>query len=299
MAASTLLLAGCGTSSGSGADGRVVVVATTTQVADFVRVVGGERVDLVDVVRPGVDPHDFEASPRDLEALRRARVIVRNGVHLEPWLDDAVSAAGAKAKVVDASAGIAIRGGGHGDEGDGDPGDGDPHIWQDPRNAKVMVASIGAALTVADPGGAAGYAANVAAYTAQLDALDREVAAAIATLPNKKLVTDHDAFGYYIDRYGLEFVGSIIPSFESSAELSAADVSELVAEIRAQGVKAVFAETSVPPKTAEAIAREAGVKVVSGEESLYGDSLGPPGSDGATYLDMMRHNTRVIVDNLR
>jgi ABC-type Zn uptake system ZnuABC Zn-binding protein ZnuA len=257
--------------------------------------VGGERVDLVDIVQPGVDPHDFEASPGDIEALRRARVIVRNGVHLEPWLDDALSAAGAKATVVDASAGLAIRGGGE----EAGRGDGDPHIWQDPRNAKAMVASIGTALAAADPVGADTYAANVAAYTAQLDALDAEIAAAIDALPNKKLVTDHDAFGYYIDRYGLELVGSIIPSFESSAELSAADVSQLVAKIKAEGVKAVFAETSVPPKTAEAIAREAGVKVVAGEDSLYGDSLGPAGSDGATYLEMMRHNTRVIVDNLR
>jgi ABC-type Zn uptake system ZnuABC Zn-binding protein ZnuA len=280
---------------GLGAGGRVVVVATTTQLADFVGAIGGDRVDLVAVVRPGVDPHDFEASPRDLEALRRARLVVRNGVDLEPWLDDALAASGARGTVVDTSRGVAIRGGGE----EAGPGAADPHIWQDPRNAQLMVASIGAALSAADPAGAATYSANVSAYGAQLDTLDAEIAAAIGSLPNKKLVTDHDAFGYYVDRYGLELVATIIPSFESSAELSASDVSELVAEIRAEGVKAIFVETTVPAKTARAIAREAGVEVVSGEDSLYGDALGPPGSDGATYLQMMRHNTRVIVDNLR
>jgi ABC-type Zn uptake system ZnuABC Zn-binding protein ZnuA len=117
-------------------------------------------------------------------------------------------------------------------------------------------------------------------------------------LANKKLVTNHDAFGYYIDRYGLQFVGSIIPSFDTSAELSGRDIRDLVAKIKATKVKAVFSETSLPPKTAETIGREAGVKVVEGEDALYGDSLGPAGSDGDTYLKMIRHNTRTIVSNL-
>ena len=130
-------------------------------------------------------------------------------------------------------------------------------------------------------------------------ALDADIAARIARLPNKKLVTNHDAFGYYIDRYGLVFEGSIIPSFDTSAELSARDVSRVVDTIKKQGVKAVFSESSLPPKTAEVIAERAGVKVVAGPSSLYGDSLGPSGSDGDTYLKMMEHNTRTIVENLR
>ena len=117
-------------------------------------------------------------------------------------------------------------------------------------------------------------------------------------MANKKLVTNHDAFGYYIDRYGLQFVGSIIPSFDTSAELSGRDIRDLVAKIKATKVKAVFSETSLPPKTAETIGREAGVKVVEGEGALYGDTLGPAGSDGDTYLKMIRHNTRTIVSNL-
>jgi len=118
-------------------------------------------------------------------------------------------------------------------------------------------------------------------------------------LANKQLVTNHDAFGYYVARYGLDFVGSIIPSFDSQAELSAADIAGVVKRIRATGVKAVFSETSLPPKTAEAIGRDAGVTVVAGDDALYGDSLGPPGSDGDTYLKMLRHNTREIVEHLR
>jgi ABC-type Zn uptake system ZnuABC Zn-binding protein ZnuA len=119
-----------------------------------------------------------------------------------------------------------------------------------------------------------------------------------AGLTDRKVVTNHDALGYYLDRYHLELVGSVIPSFDSSAELSGRDIRDLVARIRATGVKAVFAETSLPPRAAETIAREAGVKVVTGADALYGDSLGPPGSDGASYEMMIRHNTRTIVGNL-
>jgi len=128
--------------------------------------------------------------------------------------------------------------------------------------------------------------------------LDAEVERQIDSLANKKLVTNHDAFGYYLDRYGLELVGSVIPSFDTSAELSGRDIRDLVAKIRATGAKAIFSETTLPPRAAETIGREAGVKVVVGEDALYGDALGPPGSDGDTYLKMIRHNTATIVGNL-
>jgi ABC-type Zn uptake system ZnuABC Zn-binding protein ZnuA len=129
--------------------------------------------------------------------------------------------------------------------------------------------------------------------------LDADVAAQLATLTNKKLVTNHDAFGYYVARYGLDFVGAVVPSFDSQAELSQQDINQLVAAVKAQGVKAIFSESSLPPKAAEAIAKEAGVKVVEGDGALYGDSLGPEGGDAATYIAMVEHNTKVIVDNLR
>jgi zinc/manganese transport system substrate-binding protein/manganese/iron transport system substrate-binding protein len=162
-----------------------------------------------------------------------------------------------------------------------------------------MVHNIAVAFAGADPAHRADYEANEAAYDAELDRLDHDIATAIAGLRTKKLVTNHDAFGYYVDRYGLEFVGSIIPSFDSQAELSAQDLAGIVSRIKAAGVKAVFSEASLPPKTAEAIGRDAGVAVVEGADALYGDSLGPIGSDGDTYLRMERHNTREIVDHLR
>jgi zinc/manganese transport system substrate-binding protein/manganese/iron transport system substrate-binding protein len=295
--AAAVLLAGCGGSSGEGGTsggGRTLnVVATTTQVQDFTRVIGGDRIKLTGILKPNVDAHDFEPSPADVDAIARADLLVRNGVGLEKWLDDTVKSAGFHGTTVDASTGVPII------KGD-DPAEpeGDPHIWQSPVNAKFMVTNIERALAAADPGDAATFRANLDAYNAKLDALDADIARQINTLANKKLVTNHDAFSYYVQRYHLDFIGSIIPSFDTSAELSAKDVTDLVAKIKATGVKAIFSESSLPPRTAETIAREAHVKVVEGEDALYGDALGPPGSQGATYLQMMEHNTRTIVANL-
>jgi ABC-type Zn uptake system ZnuABC Zn-binding protein ZnuA len=296
LAACLALAAGCGgasTASEQGAvDGRLPVVTTTTQLTDLARAVGGERVDVYGILKPNVDAHDFEPSPGDIARLAGAKVVIKNGVGLENWFDPTVRNAGSKATIVEAATGVAIR------QGGGPAGTGDPHIWQDPRNARVMVHNIAVAFAAADPAHRADYEANEAAYAAELDRLDADIASQIAGLANKKLVTNHDAFHYYVDRYGLEFVGSIIPSFDSQAELSVQDVSGIVRLVRSAGVKAVFSETSLPPKTAETIGRDAGVRVVAGDDSLYGDSLGPPGSAGDTYLKMLRHNTRVIVDSL-
>jgi len=278
-------------SGGGGAQGVTLeVVATTTQVADFAKVVGGDRVRVTGLIKPNVDAHDYEPSPADIDAIARADVVLKNGAGLEDWLDDTISSSGFAGPVVDTSQGVALR-----QEAGGEP---DPHIWQNPRNAQLMVANVERALAKAEPAAAPQFQTNLAAYTRELQALDTEVARQIGSLANKKLVTNHDAFSYYIDRYGLEFVGSIIPSFDTSAELSGKDIRDLVAKIEQTRVKAIFSETSLPPKTAETIAREAGIKVVEGEDALYGDSLGPPGSDGDTYLKMIRHNTATIVGNL-
>ena len=293
-------LAACseGSATSGASDGRLRVVATTTQTADLARVVGGDEVAVHGVLRPNVDPHDYEPSPADLDALARADVIVQNGVGLEEWFDDVVRSAEARGQVVDASRGVDLRKG-RGEEGEEVA---DPHIWHNPRNVMRMVTNIESALSSverAEPADQEAFRRNRESYVAALAALDAEIEAEVGALENKKLVTNHDAVGYFVDRYGLEFVGSIIPSFDTQAELSARDVSDLVARIKDAGVKAVFSESSLPPRTAEAIGREAGVRVVAGEDALYGDTLGPAGSDGATYLSMMRHNARVIVDGLR
>jgi ABC-type Zn uptake system ZnuABC Zn-binding protein ZnuA len=296
-ALAALLVAGCsGSGGGDGADGAggaeggaLQVVATTTQVADFARSVGGDRVQVTSLLKPGVDAHDYEPSPADIATIARADVVLQNGVGLEEWLDDTISSSGFAGPVVDTSKGIQLRQVEGGD---------DPHIWQDPRNAQRMATTIEEALATAAPADAATFKANLAAYTDQLQSLDAEVERQIDSLANKRVVTNHDAFGYYLDRYGLVLVGSVIGSFDTSAELSGRELRDLVAKIKATGVKAIFSETTLPPKAAETIGREAGVKVVVGTDALYGDALGPPGSDGDTYLKMIRHNTATIVDNL-
>ena len=287
-----LLAAGCsgsGGAAGDGGGGGLRVVATTTQVADLAANVGGDRVQVTSLLKPGIDAHDYEPSPADIDAIARADLVVQNGVGLEAWLGDTIESSGFAGPVVDASQGVRLR------QVDGEA---DPHIWQDPGNARRMAANNERGLAAAEPADASAFAANLAAYTKELDALDAEVERQIDSLANKKVVTNHDAFGYYVDRYGLELVGSVIPSFDTSAELSGRDIRDLVAKIRATGVKAIFSETSLPPRAAETIGREAGVKVVVGADALYGDALGPPGSDGDTYLKMIRHNTATIVGNL-
>ncbi|MFL6266012.1 MAG: metal ABC transporter substrate-binding protein [Actinomycetes bacterium] len=276
--------------SADGTKGRILrVVATTTQVADFATNVGGDRIRVTNLLKPGIDPHDYEPSPADVEAIAHADLVLENGAGLETWLHDTITSSGFQGPLVDTSHGVRLRQLG---------GATDPHIWQNPRNAERMAANIERGLAAADPSAATTFQANLAAYTRQLQALDSEVQRQIDSLANKRLVTNHDAFGYYIDRYGLQLVGSVIPSFDTSAELSGRDIRDLVARIKATRVKAVFSETSLPPRTAETIGREAGVKVVTGEDALYGDTLGPRGSDGDTYIKMIRHNTRTIVSNL-
>jgi zinc/manganese transport system substrate-binding protein/manganese/iron transport system substrate-binding protein len=278
----------CGSDDGTAAapKGKLDVVTTTTQLTDFARVVGGRYVTVHGLLRANVDPHDFEASAVDLVHLANADVTFENGVGLEAWFQATIGNAEPKGVIVDASRGVKLRAG-------------DPHIWQRPLNAKTMVADIANALVRTDAKHAAAYRANERRYQQQLDELDVEVAQAWSSVSSRKIVTNHDAFGYYVDRYDLDFVGSVIPSVDTQAELSAQDVDRLVANIRSLGVKAVFSESSVPGKTAETIAREAHVKVVAGDNALYGDTLGPPGSDADTYLKMIRHNTRVFVDALR
>lgn len=290
----TIVLGACGGSGAGSGTGQPLVVATTTQLADFAREVGGPDVEVYGLLRPNVDAHDFEISPADLDALSRADVILANGLGLEPWLDDAVRASSTGAPVIDTSKGAHLL-------TDGDQGEGatNPHLWFDPRNARVMVGHAAEAIAGAVPAGAAvDVRARAERYDRQLAELDTWISGRIDTLENRRLVTDHDAFAYFVARYDLVFVGSIIPSFDSSAELSARDLDDLARKVEAEGVRAVFTEQSLPPKAAQALARRTGVTVVSGDDGLYGDSLGPEGSAGATYLSMMRHNTTSIVEHL-
>ena len=197
-------------------------------IADFARVLGGDDVEVYGLLRPNVDAHDFEPSPADLDALARADVIGVNGLGLEPWLDAAVRAVDAPARVTVTSTGVETI------DTDGQP---NPHIWFDPTNASAMVANLAEAMADAVPDHAPEIRRRADAYQRELDELDHWIQTRIATLDRPKLVTDHDAFGYYVARYGLTFVGSVIPGFDSTAEVSAGDLNRLVERVRAEGVR--------------------------------------------------------------
>ncbi len=311
----TVFLSACGGGDGdaaaAGSADKLAVVATTPEVADFVRTIGGDAVAVTQIIKPNVDPHDYEPTPADMQALATAKVVVKNGVGLEEWLDRTIESAGFNGTVVDSSQGVTLREGGHSheegeehaaEEGEHAEEEGehaeehDPHIWHDPRNAKTMVTNIEKALATAAPAQAATFTKNLTDYSAQLDKLDADNEAAWAKIPaaQRKLVTNHDALGYYVDRYDIEYVGSVIPSLSTSAELSAQQLTDLVAKIKATGTKAIFTEASLPAKTADAIAQQAGVQVVGGENALYSDSLGETGTPQGTYLGAEQHNTQVI-----
>jgi ABC-type Zn uptake system ZnuABC Zn-binding protein ZnuA len=278
----TVLVVGCGEDDGGAAAGKVTVVATTTQAADLVRNVGGDEVEVVGLLAANADPHEYEVRPRDMQALADADLVVRSGGEVDDWLEQAIEGAGADAPMLTLIDHVRTTGD-------------DPHWWQDPRNAVRAVGAIERALLQVDPAGP--YAADARRYEARLRRLDRAVAACIGKLPaaRRKLVTTHDALGSYARRYGLDVVGAVIPSLSTSGQPSAGETAALVKTIREHGVKAIFAESSVEAKVEQAIAREAGATV---GRALWADTLGPPGSDGATYVDSIAANTRAIVDGL-
>ncbi|MBG6059109.1 ABC-type Zn uptake system ZnuABC Zn-binding protein ZnuA [Cryobacterium sp. MP_M5] len=315
LVAAALALSGCsaatsgsaGGSGGSGgSSGALRVVATTTQVADLTRNVVGETsgVSVTQLVQPNQSAHAYDPSAADLTALGRADVLVINGVGLEAWLTDAIDSSGFHGVTIDSDTGITIAADAAGNDETAHPGDaahdhagGNPHIWTDVANAEAMVRTIEKGLAAAAPRHADAFTANAAAYGAKLAELDAWIRTNVDQVPagRRLLVSNHDAFGYFTTAYGITYVGSVIPSFDDNAEPSAAAIDRLVAAIKTTGVKAVFSEASISPKAADTIARQAGVAVYSGEDALYGDSLGPAGSDGATYIASQLHNVRLIL----
>ena len=296
-------LAACGSDDTASGD-RVAVVATTTQAADLVANVGGDRVEVDRLLEPNSDPHDYEPRPSDAEAVAGAAVVVRSGGDLDEWLDDVIESAAADPEVLTLIDHVeTMEGGVHAGEhageeeharDEGHAGDeADPHWWHDPRNAVRAVAAIRDALVAADPGGRATYDANARAYTREIRSLDRAVAGCFAAIPaeRRKLVTTHDALGYFAARYDIEAIGSVLDSLSTQAQPSAGDTQELIEQIRAEGVEVIFAESSVHPRLERAIADEAGARV---GEPLWADTLGPPGSSGDTYLKSIAANADAI-----
>lgn len=300
-----VVLAGC-SSGGTSApdDGPLRVVATTTQVGSVASEIGGDAIDLTVLLRPGIEAHDFELTPATGAALEDADLILVSGAGLEDWLDDTLETIGGADRVRDLSAGVSLRVPGEDEPGpegddddageDGPAGEVDPHYWLSAPNAIVMAENARDALADAAPDQAGAFAERAAALTERLQAADAEVRAMIDEIPadDRRIVTDHDALGYFIDEYGLEFVGSVFPSLDVSSEPSAQEIETLVADIREQGVTAIFTESSVNPRLAAAVAEETDARLV--DEAIYTDSLGPGGSGADTLDGMLLHNARVI-----
>ena len=282
------LVAGCGSDSGTASDSSVTAVATTPHVADLVRNVGGERVDVRGLLAEGADPHGYEPRPSDATSVAEAAVVFKSGGEVDAWLDELVDNAGGDAEVVALIDSVDTL---------EDGGESDPHWWQDPRNAVLAVAAIRDALIEADPEGRSQYARNAAAYTRELERLDANIAACLAKLPaaKRKLVTTHDSLGYFALRYDVEVIGSVIPSLSTQAQPSAGDVAELVDQVRDEGVEAVFPEAGVDQRLERALSREAGARVGA---PLWADTLGDDGSGAETYLGAMAANAEALVDGM-
>ena len=302
-----LLIAACG----GGSDGEpettgsgIKVVATTTQIGALTREVAGDRVELTVLLPAGADAHDYEPNPQAVRRIGEAALVLRNGIGLDDWLDDTLDSAGGQKRVVTVTDGVRVRiegeedGQEHTEADDHDHGGEDPHVWHDVDNAKIMVDNIAAALAEADAANAEAFRANGDAYKAKLDDVDRQVREMIDQIPaeRRKMVTNHDAFGYFIDRYGLTFIGAVIPGTNKDAQASARDLAELQDLIESEGVTAIFSEEEVDPKVARELASDTGVKIVEG---LYADSLGPPGSGAETIDGMLLSNARKISEALK
>jgi len=299
--AGAVLLAACGGKSNTSTTApanatvppgkKVAVAATTTQIQDFVRNVGGDQVIVTGILKPNVDPHDYEPTVEDASAIAGADIIFVHGIGLDSWMDKTVKGASARAPVITTTSGIAVL------KGDGNDPEGDPHVWFDPTLVQAMVTTIANGLTHVDPAKTTTYQANATSYIDRLTQLDGQVRAIFGRIPKRqrKLVTNHDAFRYLAKRYDLTIVGAVIPSLSDTAEPSAKQVNDLIDTIKREQVKAIFAESSANPNVARQVARETGIAIV---DTLYGDSLGEPGSAGDTYLKMMIYNATTIANGL-
>jgi ABC-type Zn uptake system ZnuABC Zn-binding protein ZnuA len=276
-----LALAACGDGDGGRGGGEVGLVATTAIVGDIAANVGGERVEVDVLVPAGADPHDYEPRPSDAAALAEADLVVRSGGDLDEWLVDLLESSGGDAPELTLL----------------DPDQEDAHWWQDPRHAIAAAEAVRDALAEADPGGRRVYERNAAAYVGSLRALDMEIERCMRRVPRekRKLVTTHDALGYFAERYDVEVIGAVIPSLSTQAQPSARDVDALVEQIEEEGVEAIFPEAVVSQRLERAIARESGAEV--GAE-LWTDGLGDEGSGAETYVGAMRANARALAEGM-
>lgn len=274
------------------ADERLNVVATFSILGDLVKAAGRERVQVTVLVGPGGDAHVYAPTPSDAKKLAAAQLVVANGLGFEGWISRLVKASGSKATLMVASQGVKLRriGGAHVDRRE-HAAEIDPHAWQSISNAKRYVLNIRDALIAADPQGKPVYEANAGAYLARLDALEAEVRETIAAIApeRRRVITSHDAFGYFQDAYGVAFIAP--QGVSTDAEASAKDVARIIAQVRREKIPAVFLENVSDPRMIERIAAETGAKIGG---ILYSDALTSAAGDAPTYIDMMRHNVREL-----
>ncbi len=275
---------------------RLTVIATTTQLEDIARVIAGDHVTVIGLVPRNGDPHEFEPTPDNVKQVAQSAAVFINGVGLEGWLEELVKNAGGERPIFDVSKNLAL---GKIDAAFAEGGDPDPHIWMNPLNMVTVVDNIATGLKQIDPTDADAFDANAAAYKTKLTELDAWAEKTLAVIPpeRRKLVTMHDAMGYFATRYQFKIVGAVIPSASTeAAETSAKDLTKLVETIKQEQVQAIFTEASVNPKLLEQVGAEANVKVVT---DLYIDSLGDKGGEAGTYLDFFRADVNKLVDALK
>ena len=270
---------------------KLKAVATFSILADIVTNVGGDRVAVTALVGPNSDAHVYQPTPSDAKTLSEAKVVFANGLGFEGWMERLIKASGTRAAMVVASKGVKPRNVEAKPDSHDHHNNVDPHAWQSVANIKLYVGNIRDALAAADPAGKATYEANAAAYLAKLDTLDAEIKAAVEKIPagRRRIITTHDAFGYFAAAYGVAFIAPQGVSTES--EVSAKDVAKIITQIKRQKIPAVFLENVTDDRLLKRIAAESGARVGG---TLYSDALTDEKGPAATYIDMMRHNIRQL-----
>jgi zinc/manganese transport system substrate-binding protein len=266
------------------------VIASFSILGDFVKNVGGDRTVVGTLVGANGNAHIYAPSPADAKKVADANVVFVNGLGFEGWLDRLVKASGTKAPIIVATNGVKPRERG-GDSHEHDHGRSDPHVWQSVANAKIIVTNIRDALIAADPAGKEAYASNATAYLTGLDTLEQEVRDVIAKIPadRRRVITSHNAFGYFEDAYGIDFTAP--QGVSTDAEASAKDIAAIITQIKKQKISAVFLENVTDPRLVKQIAGETGAKVGG---TLYSDALTDDNGDATTYIGLIRHNVKQI-----
>jgi ABC-type Zn uptake system ZnuABC Zn-binding protein ZnuA len=288
----SLLLSGCKPSQNQ-TPALPRVIAVESFLADIARNVCGDRLAVTALMPVDADPHAYQPSPQDAAMIANADVLIINGANLESFLGPVLQNAGGKQLVISASAGLTARA-----DLTGEHPEGDPHFWLDPNNVIKYVEAIRDGLLAADPAGEPVYTANAQKYIGKLQNLDTWIKSQVKTVPEKRrlLVTNHETFGYFAERYGFSVVGAIVPSVTSGAAPSAQELAGLIKLINSSGAPAIFLEAGTNPQLADQISVETGVKVVL---NLYTHSLSTPDGPASTYIDMMKYDVTAIVEALK